>query len=54
MNLANKPTCLYLAPHRHTIGMLEYWKVGIMGCGKMEKWAIAGFLIKIKLPLFQA
>jgi len=20
--------------------MLEYWKVGIMGSGKMEKWAI--------------
>jgi len=26
-----------LAPFRSAIGMLEYWKVGILGSGKMEK-----------------
>jgi len=26
-----------LAPLHSAIGMLEYWKIGIMGSGEMEK-----------------
>jgi hypothetical protein len=32
-----------------TIGMLEYWKTGILGFGKMKNWVIIKFLFtKIK------
>ena len=41
-----------LAPLRSAIGMLEYWKFGILGSGEMKKWAIGENRLGMELKMF--
>ena len=40
-----------LAPLRSAIGMLEYWKFGILGSGEMKKWAIGEIPLDMELKM---